>query len=65
MLISEWQTSTFCGEGNNCLGLAAASDGTIHLRESADPARVLAAGPDALRALLLSVKAGEFDHLAG
>ncbi|WP_415925570.1 DUF397 domain-containing protein [Streptomyces sp. ME19-01-6] len=32
-----WRKSSFSGEGNNCLNLASAADGTIRLRESEAP----------------------------
>lgn len=51
-----WQKSSYCPEGNSCVH-AAASDGTIHLTESADPGGViLDAHPRAFDALLAVLK---------
>jgi hypothetical protein len=41
--------------------VAAAPDGMIRLRESDDPATVLATSPDRLAVLLRGIKAGEYD----
>lgn len=59
-----WQKSTFSGEANGCVYLAAADDGTIKLRESDDPGVIVTTTPEKLRAFILGVKAGEFDHFA-
>ncbi|KRV47903.1 toxin-antitoxin system, toxin component [Wenjunlia vitaminophila] len=56
-----WQKSSFCGNGgNSCLELARAADAVL-IRESEVPDAVLATSPPVLRALLLGLKAGEFD----
>lgn len=52
MLISDWQKSSYCAEGSNCVELAAVPGGTIHLRESDDAARVLSLTRTGLAALL-------------
>ena len=59
-----WQKSSFCGGegGNNCIEVRSDA-GTVQLRESEQPDQTVTATPAALRALLLGVKAGEFDHL--
>ncbi|NJQ02479.1 DUF397 domain-containing protein [Streptomyces sp. PLAI1-29] len=59
----EWQKSSYSGQGANCLYFAAASDGTVRIRESAQPGVVLAAAPEALRELIREIKAGEYDDL--
>ncbi|MFD8317902.1 DUF397 domain-containing protein [Kitasatospora purpeofusca] len=61
-----WQKSSFSGgdAGNACLELARDGADRQLLRESDEIATVLTVDTDALRALLLAVKAGEFDHLA-
>ncbi|PSM37763.1 DUF397 domain-containing protein [Streptomyces dioscori] len=51
-----WQKSSFSTEGANCLNLATAPDGTLRLRESDDPGRMLALRPEGLSALLVAVK---------
>ncbi|MEU9849936.1 DUF397 domain-containing protein [Streptomyces sp. NPDC047985] len=57
----DWQRSSFCsGGGNNCVEVASLADeGGVALRESESPDIVLAASRDAMRALLLSVKASD------
>ncbi|MFE6871260.1 DUF397 domain-containing protein [Kitasatospora sp. NPDC057692] len=64
MSVLNWQKSSYSSQAANCIYLAAAPDGAIKLRESDEPDTVLTTTPDKLRALLLGVKAGEFDHLA-
>ncbi|MFC9431134.1 DUF397 domain-containing protein [Streptomyces sp. NPDC056987] len=59
-----WQKSSHSGEAANCVYVAATGDGTIKLRESDTPDTILTTTPDSLRALILRVKAGEFDRLA-
>ncbi|KRV51111.1 hypothetical protein AQ490_02605 [Wenjunlia vitaminophila] len=56
----DWQKSSYCGEGNSCVNVAAAPDGTVRLRESAQPDAVLAVSRDQFRALIRGIKAGEF-----
>ncbi|MFJ9953042.1 DUF397 domain-containing protein [Kitasatospora sp. NPDC091207] len=60
-----WQKSSFSGgdAGNSCLELALGSGGARHLRESDDSDVVVTTDVAKLRAFLLGVKAGEFDHL--
>ncbi|MEU0283288.1 DUF397 domain-containing protein [Streptomyces sp. NPDC088147] len=60
----EWQKSSFSGGDNNpnCVELASV-DGQIKMRESETPDTVVTTSPEKLRAFLLGVKAGEFDHL--
>jgi hypothetical protein len=63
-----WQKSSFSEAGaSNCVEVAADLTGTPttrHLRESDAPATVVTTPPAALRALILSIKAGEFDGSA-
>ncbi|MCZ4509185.1 DUF397 domain-containing protein [Streptomyces sp. ActVer] len=47
-----WQKSTYSSEGNNCVELATAPDGTIRLRESDDPTTTLTLQPAGLHSLL-------------
>ena len=53
----QWQKSTYSGgaDGNECVELADA-DGTLLLRESEDPDRILPVTRDGLAALLRVVK---------
>ncbi|MFW6695858.1 DUF397 domain-containing protein [Streptomyces sp. MAR4 CNX-425] len=59
-----WQKSSFSsgGDGGQCIELAAIADNIV-LRESDDPETVVTTNRHKLRAFLLGVKAGEFDHL--
>lgn len=53
----QWQKSSYSNEGANCVNVAAASDGTIRLRESDKPDVIIAATRSSLSALLALVKA--------
>ncbi|MGW1319416.1 DUF397 domain-containing protein [Streptomyces sp. NPDC002426] len=57
----DWQRSSFCGGGgNNCVEVAALADGSgIALRESESPSTSFVASREALRALLVAIKAEE------
>ncbi|MEW2549868.1 DUF397 domain-containing protein [Streptomyces sp. NPDC047002] len=57
-----WQKSSFSAEAASCIYLATAPDGTVKLRESDDPTTIVTTTPAKLRAFILGVKAGEFDH---
>ncbi|WP_329386701.1 DUF397 domain-containing protein [Streptomyces sp. NBC_01716] len=59
-----WQKSSFSGSDAEiqCVELAHV-DGRILLRESDAPGTIVTTDRDKLRAFLLGVKAGEFDHL--
>ncbi|MBD0743820.1 DUF397 domain-containing protein [Streptomyces sp. CBMA152] len=60
----QWQKSSFSGADNNqsCVELAPV-DGEIKIRESDDPDVIVTTSVAKLRALVLGIKAGEFDHL--
>ncbi|MFE0135305.1 DUF397 domain-containing protein [Streptomyces sp. NPDC059037] len=49
-----WQKSSYCGEGESCVHVAAGPTGTdVHLTESADPTEaILTARPAAFAALI-------------
>jgi hypothetical protein len=53
-----WQKSSYSSEGNNCLELATAPDGTIHLRESEEPTISLALQGPGLDSLLRAARRG-------
>ncbi|MEV7421339.1 MULTISPECIES: DUF397 domain-containing protein [unclassified Streptomyces] len=59
-----WQKSSFSGEAANCINVAAADDGTIKLVESDSPDVIVTTTPEKLKAFILGIKAGEFDHFA-
>jgi hypothetical protein len=51
-----WQKSSFSAEAANCVNVAAMTDGTLRLRESDAPGRILTATREGLSALLTAVK---------
>ncbi|WP_028813556.1 DUF397 domain-containing protein [Streptomyces flavidovirens] len=53
---SVWQKSSYCAEGNACVNIASAPDGTVLLRESDNPAVVLTATTEELRHLILRLR---------
>jgi Domain of unknown function (DUF397) len=57
-----WQKSSYSGNAANCVYVATAEDGTIKIRESDDPEAIVTTTPEKLKAFILGVKAGEFDH---
>ncbi|MFJ2111706.1 MULTISPECIES: DUF397 domain-containing protein [unclassified Streptomyces] len=58
-----WQKSSYCAQGEACLGVAATAHRTISLTESADPARaVLVTTPAAWAGFLRSLKEKETPH---
>ncbi len=63
---TSWQKSSYSGggDGSDCIELAT-QDGAVLLRESDDPDVVVTTTPAKLRAFILGVKAGEFDHFTG
>ncbi|TDC69277.1 DUF397 domain-containing protein [Streptomyces hainanensis] len=58
MDLVKWQKSSFSGQASNCVNLAAVSSGTVWMRESDDPAVVLATTPAALSGLLAAIRMG-------
>jgi hypothetical protein len=52
-----WQKSSYSGDGSNCVNVAAAPTGALHLRESDEPDVVLTTTPARLHALILGLKA--------
>jgi hypothetical protein len=57
-----WRKSSYSGEGDTCVELAA-SAGAIRLRESDYPDVVVTTSPEKLAALIRAIKAGEFDRI--
>ncbi|MEU9183019.1 DUF397 domain-containing protein [Streptomyces sp. NPDC048484] len=51
-----WQKSSYSAEAANCLFLAAAPTGTVHLRESDDPGTALTTTRPCLHDLIRSLK---------
>ncbi|AWZ04939.1 MULTISPECIES: DUF397 domain-containing protein [unclassified Streptomyces] len=60
----KWQKSSFSGPDDNqsCVELAPVA-GAIKMRESDAPDVIVTTTVEKLRAFILGVKAGEFDHL--
>ncbi|MQY15649.1 hypothetical protein SRB5_58370 [Streptomyces sp. RB5] len=57
-----WKKSSFSQASGECIEISATSDGIL-IRESDDPETIVTTDKAKLRAFLLGVKAGEFDHL--
>ncbi|MCX5342025.1 DUF397 domain-containing protein [Streptomyces atratus] len=56
-----WQKSSYCGEGESCVHIAAPAPGTVCLTESSDPTgAILRTTPAAWAALVRTLK--ESDH---
>ena len=53
-----WQKSSYCAEGSNCVELRAGADGSVALRESAEPDAVLTADTARVGAMLRAIRAG-------
>ncbi|WP_405389517.1 DUF397 domain-containing protein [Streptomyces sp. NBC_01102] len=52
----QWQKSSYCGQGESCVHVAA-RQGSVHLTESSDPSgAILNTTPTAWAALIRSVK---------
>ena len=63
MTTKDWQKSSYSGDASNCLYVAAVGD-SIKIRESGAPDTIITTTRENLRAFILGVKAGEFDHFA-
>jgi hypothetical protein len=62
MSTTHWQKSSYCGEGESCLHVAATHE-TIHLTESSDPSHaIVTAHPAAFAALLTTLKTLKQEH---
>ncbi|MGV9881805.1 DUF397 domain-containing protein [Streptomyces sp. NPDC003006] len=52
-----WQTSSYCGQGDSCLHVAAAPTGKVKLTESSDPTEaILTATPAAFAAFAALIR---------
>ncbi|MFJ2214395.1 DUF397 domain-containing protein [Streptomyces sp. NPDC101062] len=63
MNVHNWQKSSHCGEGGNCVNVATAPDGTLRIRESDNPDVLLALAPRQLGSLLTAIKADRLRNL--
>ncbi|GCD42767.1 DUF397 domain-containing protein [Streptomyces paromomycinus] len=52
----QWQKSSYSNAAVNCVNVAAAPDGTVHLRESDAPQVILSATRNGLAAFLAAIK---------
>jgi hypothetical protein len=53
----------FCGEGNNCFRLGTDTEGNAYIAIAGQEDTYLTDTRDALRRLILDIKAGKADHL--
>ncbi|MFE0174390.1 DUF397 domain-containing protein [Streptomyces sp. NPDC059002] len=52
-----WQKSSYCGQGDSCVHVAADATGTIKLTESSDPTgAIVRTTPEAFSALIRTTK---------
>lgn len=58
-----WQKSSFSAEAANCVNIAAAHDGAVHLRESDNPEVILRASAEALSGLFSAIRGGRLNGL--
>ncbi|MFD6436789.1 DUF397 domain-containing protein [Streptomyces venezuelae] len=57
MTMLTWHKSSYCGEGDSCVHVAADATGTLHLTESSDPtAAILSTTPGTFAALVRATK---------
>ncbi|GAA1944740.1 hypothetical protein [Kitasatospora viridis] len=57
-----WE-APFCGEGNNCFRLGTDADGKAYIAVAGQEELAITDSHDALRTLILDIKAGKADHL--
>ncbi|EFL22627.1 conserved hypothetical protein [Streptomyces himastatinicus ATCC 53653] len=57
----DWQKSSYCAQGANCVYVAAPAPHTIALRESDEPDIILTTTPATLGTFIRAAKAGAFD----
>lgn len=58
----QWQKSSYSTDGEECVELASAAE-LVLVRESDGPNTIITSSQANLRAFMLGVKAGDFDHL--
>ncbi|MFD8870035.1 DUF397 domain-containing protein [Streptomyces sp. NPDC059590] len=59
----DWQSSSYCGEGNSCVNVATPTPDAVKIRESDDPDITLTTTPATLGVFIRAAKKGRFDHL--
>ncbi|PWI11780.1 hypothetical protein DIZ27_03410 [Streptomyces sp. NWU339] len=58
----DWEEA-FCGEGNNCFRIGTDSEGNAYIAVAGQEEHPLTDSREALRSLILEIKAGKADHL--
>ncbi len=58
----DWE-QPFCGEGNNCFRIGTDPDGNAYIAVAGQEDTPLTDSREALRSLILEIKAGKADHL--
>lgn len=58
----DWE-EPFCGEGNNCFRIGTDPDGNAYIAVAGQEDTPLTDSREALRSLILEIKAGKADHL--
>jgi hypothetical protein len=58
----DWE-EPFCGEGNNCFRIGTDHDGNAYIAVAGQEDTPLTDSREALRTLILEIKAGKADHL--
>lgn len=53
----------FCGEGNNCFRIGTDTDGNAYIALAGQEDTPLTDSREALRTMILEIKAGKADHL--
>ncbi|MEU6283833.1 hypothetical protein [Streptomyces sp. NPDC047028] len=58
----QWEEA-FCGEGNSCFRLGTDETGNAYIAVSGQEDRFITDSREALRTMILDIKAGKADHL--
>ncbi|MGY3203786.1 hypothetical protein [Streptomyces sp. TE5632] len=58
----DWEDA-FCGEGNNCFRIGTDTEGNAYIAVAGQEEHPLTDSREALRSLILEIKAGKADHL--
>ncbi|MFE9169504.1 hypothetical protein ACFYNZ_08235 [Streptomyces kebangsaanensis] len=62
MPVISWE-DPFCGEGANCFRIGTDTEGNAYIAVAGQEDRPLTDSREALRSLILEIKAGRADHL--
>ncbi|WP_137994221.1 DUF397 domain-containing protein [Streptomyces vilmorinianum] len=61
----QWRKSSYSPDGSNCVCVALAPDGTVRLRDSKAPERLVAVGGGALRVFVEAVRGSGMQSCSG